>query len=42
MSCVDPAVTPAAQYKAGRIGGIIQIAVVRAAVGCGPSAPLGP
>ena len=43
MSRLDPVVAPALQYiAAGHIWHIIKLAIVRATVGCDPSAPLGP
>ena len=43
MSLLNPFVAPATQYiAAGHIGFIIQLVIVRAAVGCDPSAALGP
>ena len=42
MSRLDPAVTSAAQRIAGHTGPIIKLVVVRAAVGCDQSVPLGP
>ena len=42
MNRMNPAVTPAAQCIAGHTVSIIKLVVVRVAVGCGPSVPLGP
>ena len=43
MNRLDPFVAPATQYiAAGHIGRIIKVVIVRATVGCDPSAALGP